>query len=589
MLNFIEKVDRFLREDDPNVQNRLGSSPPWHDDNYLAAGDISAQDDKPISGAQRLRDAHHGVSNPESREVSTLAALKRLAAASLLINGGIGSIVRRVVGAEKVESSPVIKRMADFELDDIQVALIDKIRKLYRLAGFKESIAIPTTQNIEAAIRDLIRDFNKITGATGKIESKTDQLVRAWYGGLLDNSPPTKEEQDIAAVLYGLSPTRSPQELRAILKDYVVQRAQDIAANIQDAEYGQRYVLAKKQLDALKKKKYAEWFILDWLSALVLLTEGERKQLESMLWTIDATGIHFISIGQDDRFDVNFLDIILPTLAGSEGEWLMEINRTTTSDTVRRIGGRLLRMPMEQISEVLGGTLQFEAQGSDRKREMFVRQVAVIKSLITEVATAARRCDQAVERMNVQRREQNMANLTPIRPNIVISLIQDPTVMEQPTMYSRRGTSFQRDIRAEITQILDGRSLPAATMELQQLTQQTNAAKQQLQVAKANIANAEGTASSRLLPRAELKSMFNLIDLLRINRISPEQRTKLLQLVRVLHLNMPSLTGDELIAYNQYQTAVLSMQVAAFESNARELARKIAVANTRNNLLSSGS
>lgn len=364
---------------------------------------------------------------------------------------GVGNAVLRALAARLVLSNeerpldesgrrPFKDRILHPQLDQYQDELLRRLRSLYEKIGIKEPIVAPTVDNIRLETTRIVRALQAVGGQGRKIDVETLRLVENLYSGVVDSAkPPSDDERNLAITLLALSPSVSPAQLQQNLRDAVWNRAQAVAVARKDDEQVKVHRQVRSQFDRLSQSPVRQWYIADWLSSYILLTQGEREKQQKVIWGLTPKSIILrTTTGNADYIEIPYADITTPATAGrSTANFLMKVNRVKASDALRSRVGSLLRIPIEKLTENMGGTIQIADLGGNKTYEFFVRDPWGTKALLENVVTAYTNTLQVIEvmRANISDTTSGVPGL--IRPNVVMGLMGDRTLLTVPTLYDR--------------------------------------------------------------------------------------------------------------------------------------------------------
>ncbi len=344
--------------------------------------------------------------------------------------------------------------------DRLQHGILDQVEAYSKKIGVAANIEVPTLERVQNEVDWVVSGYRDLLPAKSRIkmneedrseliDEEATRITQALFTGRMDAiGPATEEERSLALMLMLESQIAGPDELRQKLWDITFQRAQDFATNSLDAQMGREFTPASKRFKQLAGKAPRAYFVADWLTQRLALTPAERTKFQNTFWGFGSTDIWIRRISEkEDLIRIPYTSI-QPRGGGQNGftgGFIMTLNLPNYADRVRK-GAGWFRFVADRFVQDIGGTIQFVSPGREGlDRAILVREPEKVIANLNRMLKTAREFQAVQTAMAKQAEEQNLAIKPMIRPQVVMELLPDPTILEAPTVWS----GGRRDIFAE--------------------------------------------------------------------------------------------------------------------------------------------
>lgn len=352
----------------------------------------------------------------------------------------------KIVIAKQLTAVPPGKEMS--RIDRSQQKLVNGLNWALKKVGQEGNVTIPSGSNINSALNGVARTYidilpegvSSLTEIDREVDAQTRGMIWRLEAGRLDKDYSTTEDERMTAMQIrekiGQAP---PEELRKIFVESVYGRASDIVR----AQNGNRLAYHQQELSRglsrIRRFEPKQWFAVDLLTNLLMLTPEERKQMQNIIWTVTPGSIHVRDI---NRVGEDFRRYPLSDLArGSEGIIVLP-GTVDYVDRVRRLGGPLFQPAINRWATTnIGGLILLRTLGREEPAAKFlVREPVATANGLRQTASIAREVENLHGMMTEAIRNPEAAMRFPVRPNKIRELLPDPIVLELGVLSHPDGT-----------------------------------------------------------------------------------------------------------------------------------------------------
>lgn len=288
--------------------------------------------------------------------------------------------------------------------------------------------------------------LNKVQKAA-HLHDRAAILVNSLYLDPGHGSTPNSSEITMAEQLVAKARYVGHEELQAYLGRQVFVKAQDTISADLDAVLAEAYASSLLRFSTqVQGRPPTRFFVNDWLTKNISLNKAERAKLGDVYWGFGTDGIYIRTIsGSRDQVIVPYTALLVPqhVEAKAQHRYLAEINFPNYADIVRRGLGKLGRLVSDNVAQAVGGEVVFQefgSQGITMERRMMVRQPKAVKGAIGKVTAQVQAYHDVLGRMQENALGQNHDGTKLIRPNVVQTLMPDPTLLTAPYVLNRDGS-----------------------------------------------------------------------------------------------------------------------------------------------------